>query len=138
MVMYLIGVLCKGVAKLGQWSLLFASTQEENAFVFDRMSGITRYLYEYLPSYTIAGYVVFILVFLLSALVYKLGFAKQLSLLQNIIIYTFLFVGCIVLTFLALFLPMVEGLIVAALILIVYKIRMHREKKEEMAAQKNA
>lgn len=107
----------------------------ENDFVFGRMAGITRYLYENLPSYEMAGYVVFVLVFLLSALVFKLGFAKNdLSLMKNIIIYIFLFLGCIVLTFLALFLPMVEGLIVAALILIIYKTRMWREKREEKRA----
>lgn len=114
-------------------TLLAATIEEENAFVFGRMSGVTRYLYEHLPTYDIAGYVVFILVFLLSALVYKLGFAKQLRLGQNMIIYSFLFVGCIILTFLALFLPMVEGLLVAALILIVYKMRLKREKNEQAA-----
>lgn len=73
--------------------------------------------------------------FVLSAIVYKLGFAKNdLTLVKNIIIYIFLFVGCIVLTFLALFLPMIEGLIVAALILIIYKTRLWREKREEKSA----
>lgn len=105
----------------------------EQEFVFGRMAGITRYLYENLPSYEIAGYVVFILVFILSAIVYKLGFARgeSLGIARNIVIYVFLFLGCIVLTFLALFLPMIEGLIVAALILIVYKARRWREKSEE-------
>ena len=98
------------------------------------MSGITRYIYENMPSYEVAGYVVFILVFILSAIVYKLGFARELPLLKNIIIYTFLFLGCIMLTFFAFFLPMIEGLIVAALILIVYKSRMWREKREEKKA----
>ncbi len=98
------------------------------------MAGITRFLYENLPSYEIAGYVVFLLVFVLSAIVYKLGFAKKLKLSQNIIIYAFLFLGCIMLTFFALFLPMIEGLIVAALILIVYKTRLWREKREEQQA----
>ncbi len=107
----------------------------EDAFVFGRMAGITRYLYENLPSYQMAGYIVFVLVFILSAIVYKLGFAKNdLTLVKNIIIYIFLFLGCIVLTFLALFLPMIEGLIVAALILIVYKTRLWREKREERRA----
>ncbi|MGM9943488.1 MAG: YlaH-like family protein [Lysinibacillus sp.] len=98
------------------------------------MSGITRYIYENMPSYEVAGYVVFILVFILSAIVFKLGFARELPLLKNIIIYTFLFLGCIMLTFFAFFLPMIEGLIVAALILIVYKSRMWREKREENKA----
>lgn len=111
----------------------------ENEFVFSRMAGITRYIYEYMPSYQMAGYVVFFLVFILSAIVFKLGFAKNdLSLGKNIIIYIFLFIGCIVLTFLALFLPMIEGLIVAALILIVYKIRLWREKREGLEHEAEA
>ncbi|WP_374963622.1 YlaH-like family protein [Lysinibacillus sp. RS5] len=107
---------------------------EETANAYEKMAGITRFLYENLPSYEMAGYALFALVFLLSALVYKLGFAKKLKLSQNIVIYIFLFLGCIMLTFFALYLPMVEGLIVAALILIVYKTRMWREKREEQQA----
>lgn len=111
--------------------LLATVSTNESDYVFNRMSGITRYLYENLPSYQIAGYATFVLVFLMSAIVYKLGFAKKLSFGRNVIIYAFLFLGCMVLTFLALFLPMIEGLIVAALILIVYKSRLWREKREE-------
>ncbi|MCH7320795.1 YlaH-like family protein [Solibacillus sp. MA9] len=111
--------------------LLATVSTIENDYAFNRMSGITRYLYGNLPSFEIAGYVTFVLVFLLSALVYKLGFAKKLSIGKNILIYTFLFVGCIVLTFLALYLPMIEGLIISALILIVYKSRLWREKRGE-------
>lgn len=111
--------------------LLVTVSTNESDYVFNRMSGITRYLYENLPSYEIAGYATFVLVFLMSAIVYKLGFAKKLSFGRNVIIYTFLFIGCMVLTFLALFLPMIEGLIVAALILIIYKSRLWREKREE-------
>lgn len=111
--------------------LLATVSTNETMTVMNRMSGITRYLYENLPNYDIAGYVTFVLVFLLSALVYKLGFAKKLSIGRNLIIYAFLFIGCMILTFLALFLPMIEGLIISALILIVYKSRLWREKREE-------
>ena len=107
---------------------------DETTRVYNRMSGITRYIYENMPNYDAAGYVVFILVFILSAIVFKLGFARELPLLKNIIIYIFLFGGCIMLTFFAFFLPMIEGLMVAALILIVYKSRMWREKREEKKA----
>lgn len=120
-------------ALLGELNVIqvAASTNaEETTKVYGRMAGITRFLYENLPSYEVAGYVVFLLVFVLSAIVYKLGFAKKLKLSQNIVIYVFLFLGCIMLTFFALFLPMIEGLIVAALILIVYKTRMWREKEK--------
>lgn len=126
----------------GSLNLVLASASTvsitEEARVFERMSGITRYLYENLPSYDIAGYATFILVFLMSAIVFKLGFAKKLSIGKNIVIYTFLILGCLVLTFLALFLPMIEGLIVAALILILYKTRLWREKREEAKVAKQA
>ena len=131
------GVLDIKSALLGELNVIqvAASTNaEESTKVYERMAGITRFLYENLPSYEMAGYVVFLLVFVLSAIVYKLGFAKKLKLSQNIVIYVFLFLGCIMLTFFALFLPMIEGLIVAALILIVYKTRMWREKREEQQA----
>lgn len=103
---------------------------EEKQFVFGRMSSISRYIYEVMPNFDIAGYVLFLLIFCLSVLVYKLGFAKKLRFSQNIVIYAFLLLGCLMLTFLAFFLPVVEGLIVAALILIIYKIRLRLEKRQ--------
>ena len=108
-------------------------------FVYGRMSGIARYLYDALGTinestgevdYDVAGFVLLLVIYALSAIVFKLGFAKALPLWQNIIIYIMLFLGCIILTFFAFFLPIVEGLLVAALILIVYKSRMWREKRE--------
>ncbi|KIL44737.1 YlaH-like family protein [Jeotgalibacillus soli] len=65
----------------------------------------------------------------LSILVYKLGFAKKLPPLKSAVIYLFLILGCTVLTFLAIFLPVTEGLIIAALILIIYKIRLRNEQR---------
>ncbi|WP_318504940.1 YlaH-like family protein [Bacillus sp. T3] len=67
----------------------------------------------------------------LCILVYKLGFAKQLSIGKSILIYLFLALGCTVLTFLGIFLPITEGLVVAALILIIYKVRLHNQKKQD-------
>lgn len=120
--------------------LTSTSTVINDEFVYGRMSGIARYLYDALgktdsvtgvTDYDLAGYVLLGIIFLLAAIVFKLGFAKKLPLWQNIVIYVFLFLGCIMLTFFAFFLPIVEGLIVAALILIVYKSRLWREKREE-------
>lgn len=116
---------------------------QETDFVFGRMSGISRFIYEWLGTtassgeadYTLAGYVLFAIVFMMSVLVYKLGFAKKLPFFQNLIIYIFLFIGCLVLTFLAFFLPIIEGLIVAALILIVYRVRrMFDDKADQETA----
>lgn len=111
----------------------------KDGFVFESMAGITRYIYENFASidaagnidYSIPGYMTFALVFILSAIVYKLGFAKPLKGWQTGVIYIFLFVGCVMLTFFAFFLPMVEGLLIAALILIIYKSRMWFDKRAQ-------
>ena len=115
------------------------STVINDEFVFGRMSGVARYLYDALGTinestgevdYDVAGFVLLLIIYALSAIVFKLGFAKALPLWQNMIIYMMLFLGCIMLAFFAFFLPIVEGFLVAALILIVYKSRMWREKRE--------
>jgi len=69
-------------------------------------------------------------VLILSIIVYRLGFAKKLPLLKNIVIYVLLALGCTILTFFAVFLPVAEGLVIAALVLIIYKVRLHQSKKE--------
>lgn len=79
-------------------------------------------------------WMLYITIIVLSIIVYKLGFAKKLSIAKSMIIYIFLILGCAILTFLGVFLPVAEGLIVAALILIIYKIRLHQEKKQEIKA----
>ena len=99
--------------------------------VWEAMSPITRYVYEFSPSFTMAGYALFFIIFALSALVYYLGFARKLKLWQNVVIYLFLILGCLILTFLAFFLPIAEGLIVAALILIIYRLRRMNDNKHE-------
>ncbi|MFU8689744.1 YlaH-like family protein [Rossellomorea sp. FS2] len=66
----------------------------------------------------------------LSILVYKLGFAKKLPIAKSIVIYLFLVMGCTILTFLGIFLPVAEGLVIAALILIIYKVRLNNEKRK--------
>ncbi|MGD6818400.1 YlaH-like family protein [Metabacillus sp. 84] len=79
------------------------------------------------------GWTMLTVVLILSIIVFKLGFAKKLPPLKAALIYLFLFLGCIILTFLAIFLPIAEGLIIASLILIIYKIRLRRHKKMEQS-----
>lgn len=107
---------------------------DEQAFVYENMYPVARVLYQNLPNYDMAGYALFAVIFILSAIVYKLGFAKKLSLGKNAAITLFLAVGGLGLTFLAFFLPVVEGLVIAALILVLYKIRLWREKRENAAS----
>ncbi len=72
---------------------------------------------------------------ILSVIVYRLGFAKKLPLLKNIIIYTCLVIGCLLLLIFSYGLPIAEGLAVAAVILIIYKIRLHQSKKQQTEAK---
>lgn len=73
-------------------------------------------------------WMMFVAIFILSAIVYNLGFARKLKLWQNVIIYIMLFIGCIMLTFLCVFLPIGESLIIAALVLGIYRYRLHRDR----------
>ncbi|RST75589.1 hypothetical protein D4T97_008925 [Siminovitchia acidinfaciens] len=95
----------------------------------DRFSPFLKFYYQLTQSAEISNWLMFITIFALCILVYKLGFAKKLPLLKSAIIYIFMFIGCLMFTFLAIFLPIAEGLVVAALILGIYKIRLNREKK---------
>ncbi|MBE4908878.1 YlaH-like family protein [Bacillus luteolus] len=80
---------------------------------------------------TVGMWLLYITIVGLSIVVYKLGFAKKLPILKSVVIYFFLALGGTFLTFLGVFLPVAEGLVVAALVLIVYKIRLHQSKKQE-------
>ncbi|MBM4764370.1 YlaH-like family protein [Bacillus sp. B15-48] len=91
-------------------------------------------LYKVHENPDLGMWMLYLTIFLLSVLVYKLGFSQKLPLFKSILIYLFLGLGCTILTFLGIFLPIAEGLVVAALILIIYKIRLHLHKKQEMDA----
>ncbi|PJN87012.1 YlaH-like family protein [Bacillus sp. mrc49] len=69
----------------------------------------------------------------LCILVYQLGFAKKLPLLKNVVIYAVMALGCTLLSFFAVFLPMGEALVIASLVLGIYRIRLHNSRKEERA-----
>jgi hypothetical protein len=77
----------------------------------------------------------YLYIVILSAIVYKLGFAKKLPLLKNIVIYLCLFIGCFVMLIFSYALPIAEGLAGAALLLIIYKIRLHQTKKQQTEAK---
>lgn len=75
----------------------------------------------------------YLTVFGLCILVYQLGFAKKLPLLKNVVIYVVMALGCTLLSFFAVFLPMGEALVIASLVLGMYRIRLHNSRKEEQA-----
>ncbi|WML49392.1 YlaH-like family protein [Neobacillus sp. PS3-34] len=84
---------------------------------------------------TVGMWLLYFTIVALSIVVYKLGFAKKLPIAKSIVIYLFLFIGCTLLTFLGIFLPVAEALVVAALILVIYKIRLHQQKKQQAEAK---
>jgi len=73
----------------------------------------------------------YLTVLVLSVIVYKLGFAKKLSFIKNIVVYISLAFGCTILTFFAAFLPIAEGLFFIALFLGTYRYRLHLHRKAE-------
>ncbi|WP_339229058.1 YlaH-like family protein [Aeribacillus sp. FSL K6-2833] len=98
--------------------------------VIERLSFFAR-LFRVYEQHDVGMWFLYITILILSIIVYKLGFAKKLPILKSAIIYLFLALGCTVLTFLAIFLPIAEGLVVAVLILSIYKIRLYYSKKNE-------
>jgi hypothetical protein len=91
-------------------------------------------LYRVEENPALGMWLLYLTIVALSILVYKLGFAKKLPVLKSAVIYFFLAAGSTVLTFLGIFLPVAEGLVVAALILIIYKIRLRNHKNEEVSS----
>ncbi|WP_059170002.1 YlaH-like family protein [Bacillus sp. FJAT-27445] len=79
-------------------------------------------------------WMLYVTIVALSIVVYKLGFAKKLPLAKSAVIYLFLALGSTLLTFLGVMLPITEGLVVAAIILIIYKIRLNQERKQKTEA----
>ncbi|MEH7076051.1 YlaH-like family protein [Neobacillus drentensis] len=77
----------------------------------------------------------YLYIVILAAIVYKLGFAKKLPLLKNIVIYICLLIGCFVMLIFSYALPIAEGLAGAAVLLIIYKIRLHQTKKHQAEAK---
>ncbi|MFD6209006.1 YlaH-like family protein [Peribacillus sp. NPDC060253] len=75
----------------------------------------------------------YLTIFGLCILVYQLGFAKKLPLLKNVVIYAVMALGCTLLSFFAVFLPMGEALVIASLVLGIYRFRLHNSRKEEQA-----
>lgn len=77
-------------------------------------------------------WLLYLFIVLLTIVVYKLGFERKLPILKSLVVYAFLLFGCTILSFFAVFLPIGEGLVVAAIILIIYRIRrMQGEKAKE-------
>lgn len=70
-----------------------------------------------------------ITLFVLMIIVYHLGFARKLKVWQHAVIYIVTFIGTLFLSFLGVFYPVGESLIIAAIILGIYRFRLHSERE---------
>lgn len=90
---------------------------------------IYEFIIENFYDHTFAIFYVLNLILLIIA--YRLGFAKKLPLLQNVIIYILLAIGTVIIAIFAGIakLPTVESLIIVNLVLGIYRLRLHIERK---------
>jgi hypothetical protein len=76
-------------------------------------------------------WVFYILNFIFGIISYKLGFAKKLPLIKSVVIYILFAIGVFVITiFSILGLPITESLIIIALVLAIYRFRLHNQRKK--------
>jgi len=100
----------------------------------DRLSFFAA-LYKVSEQPKVGMWLLYLTIVVLAIIVYRLGFARKLPLLQSAIIYLFLIFGCTILTFFGVYLPVAEGLVIAAIILIIYKIRLYQTKRRQSEAK---
>ncbi|QDP40048.1 YlaH-like family protein [Radiobacillus deserti] len=81
------------------------------------------------PNLTLGFFYLYLTITILAIITYKLGFARKLPLLKSIVVYIFLLIGAIVITILGLKLPMAESLFIIAIVLAIYRYRLHRTRQ---------
>ncbi|MBM7095962.1 MULTISPECIES: YlaH-like family protein [Alteribacter] len=82
-------------------------------------------------NFLFAYWMLFLLINIMTVLVFNLGFARKLPVLKMVVVYVMMLFGNLFITFLAFSLPIIESLFVAAVVLGVYRIQMRRRKKED-------
>ncbi|MCP8616076.1 YlaH-like family protein [Salirhabdus salicampi] len=75
-------------------------------------------------------WLLYLTIYIFSFITYKLGFARKLPLLKAFIIYMLLAIGCYVITIFAILLPMAEVLVISAVVLGIYRYRLHTERSK--------
>lgn len=77
---------------------------------------------------TILGRYGYYIIFLLTVVVYQLGFSRKLPILKAVIVYVVIALGCVPLTILAAQLPIVEALLITIVFLIIVHVRRRQSK----------
>lgn len=76
-------------------------------------------------------WIFYVMNIIFSVIAYKLGFARKLSLLKSIFVYILLIIGTYIVTiFSVLKMPITESLIIISVVLAIYRLRLHRERKQ--------
>lgn len=76
-------------------------------------------------------FLLYLLIVILAIITFKLGFAKKLPVLKAVVVYMFLIVGSLLLAFFGISYPIAESLLVAILVLGIYRFRLHQERKNK-------
>lgn len=76
--------------------------------------------------------ILYLLNLIFGAAAFKLGFARRLPMLKSIFVYIMLAVGTYILTIFSIFgLPITESLIIISIVLGIYRLRLHQERKRK-------
>lgn len=72
----------------------------------------------------------YVLNMIFGVIAYKLGFARELSLLKSIFVYIMLAIGMFILTIFSIVkYPITETLVIVSIVLGIYRFRLHKERK---------
>lgn len=77
-------------------------------------------------------WVFYVLNFIFGLIAYKLGFAKKLPLMKSVIVYILFAIGVFIITIFSIFkLPITESLIIISIVLAIYRLRLHNQRKKD-------
>lgn len=80
-------------------------------------------------------WIMYVINFILSAIAYKLGFARKLTFWKNVFVYSMLLVGNYLTTIFSIMkMPMTETLIIIVIVLAIYRTRMYLQRKSKNAS----
>lgn len=80
--------------------------------------------------------ILYVLNLIFGAIAFELGFARKLPMLKTIFVYIMLAIGTYILTIFSIFgLPITESLIIISIVLGIYRLRLHQERKRKQNTQ---
>ncbi|WP_163970786.1 YlaH-like family protein [Oceanobacillus halotolerans] len=72
----------------------------------------------------------YILNIIFGIIAFKLGFARKLPIAKTVIVYILLAIGMYIITIFSIFkMPMTESLIIISVIMGIYRLRLHQQRK---------